>query len=415
MGCEMIELTQRLYAVYALMKKCKNGATTKQLSDALKGKAIDTAQRNLLSHGIVVVYNPDTKRYLMKDVEDTVGLSEDYNVRLERAKNRAEKAVVNKRETQNMEVQAITDILIEKMAPLIVPLDPDDFEPVEVRKFKGKQSHDPETMVAVISDVHVGKVTKSYNFVVAQERLNNYEAGLLSVLDIQRSWNPVDKLQIFFLGDIIDGEGIYPGQAFEIGADVLDQIFTYALPMFAKFIMNISGNFKSVKIKCVPGNHGRVSKYGSKHTNWDSVFYKALSLMLKNIDNVEFGFPEKTDFYLVADVDGNKFMLSHGAEIKSYYNTPVYQWVRHSERWRSSISRDLNYFIFGHFHTVCKGMEFNGMEILASGTFISDDQFSIQGMALTPSTKQLLFGVNKKHGITWEYSMDLTYKHEHHQ
>jgi len=407
----MIELTQRLYSVYELMKKHKKGATTEQLQDVLGGKAIDSVQRGLNNNGIALIYSPNEKRYFMTEPKDTVGLCEDYKVRLERAKQRAVHAVENKQEKLAMEVHAITDLLIERIQPLIVPLDPDDFEPVKVKQYKGKMSHDSETMVAAFSDVHIGKKTKSYSVAVAQERMNNFQAGLMSVLDIQRSWNPMEKLRLFLLGDIVDGENIYPGHAYEVECDVIDQIFVHAIPMFSKFIINIAGNFKRVDIDCVPGNHGRVSFQNAKHTNWDLVFYKALEATLKNFENVHFHFPVSGDFYVVADVEGNKFMLSHGAEIKSYYNTPVYQWVRHSERWRSSISRDLKYFMFGHFHTICNGMEFNGMEILACGTFISDDSYSIQGMALKPSTKQLLFGVNRKHGITWRYDMDLTYTH----
>ena len=407
-----IELSVLQYQLYRCLKEHPKGITTEQARAAVNNGKVDSIQRGLLKRGIRVVYSPTIKRYLMDEVTDEVVKGEDYSVKLERAQKKMENHVAVVKEKREIEMLTLTKMIIEQMRPLIVPVDTEKLELVKVREFAAKEKHDPEEMVSVITDVHVCKITPTYNPKITQERLNNYRDGLLSVLHIQRSWNPMNRLHMFMLGDILDGENLFPGHAFEVdGVSVVEQIFSYAIPMFSKLLLELAPNFKEIKVYCVPGNHGRVGKYAAKASNWDTIFYKVLEAVLKNVENIKFVYPDEMKFYIIAEVLGHKFLLTHGAEIKAYYNTPVYQWVRHSERWRSSIDRDIKYFLFGHFHTISKGNDFNGMEILAGGTFVSDDQFSIQGMAMKPSTAQLLFGVNRKHGITWEYAMDLGYKH----
>lgn len=73
---------------------------------------------------------------------------------------------------------------------------------IEVPKFDfdGDYEND-ETVVLHISDVHVGKKTKSYNPRVFEKRLSKLFENMMRVVTIQREVRPLANLVIVFNGD----------------------------------------------------------------------------------------------------------------------------------------------------------------------------------------------------------------------
>jgi predicted phosphodiesterase len=273
-------------------------------------------------------------------------------------------------------------------------------------------SHYPETAVLVISDVHVGKKTPSYNPGVFVKRLHRLQDNTMSIITGLRTIRPIKKIVVVFCGDVVDAESVYPSQAVEhISHTVLDQIFTLALPAFTEFFTFLLANFEEVEVQAVRGNHGRqnAAKWtSSKSTNWDFVLYKALEVATRGQNRLVWNIHDK-DWKALFRVEGQGFLATHGDMILRYYSLPHYGMTRQAERWQNAY-RDkirLTNFIYGHFHSAIAGMRFNQLSIFVNGSFVTDDEYAEEHIGVASVPEQLLLGVHPKKGISWRYVLSL--------
>ena len=193
-------------------------------------------------------------------------------LRRTRADNRRLRTIISQYEKNDDITDRVVTIVRNSMESLSPVAPPEKHHPDIDKK--------EESMLLLLSDVHIGKKTKSYNAKKFIQRLNTLKEGLFDIVDMHRKIRKVDKLYIAFDGDIIDAEAIYPGQSVDgIDAVILDQIYTVGLPAFTSFLQDCSAYFSEIECHCVKGNHGKqnAAKWSSsKSTNWDNVFYKSL-------------------------------------------------------------------------------------------------------------------------------------------
>lgn len=268
-----------------------------------------------------------------------------------------------------------------------------------IKSVKGKKE---ETAVLCISDVHLGKKTETYNLNQFVKRLDNLLASVSEVTSLVRKNCNIKKLHIFLMGDILDGEEIFPSQQASLEHHLFHQL-VYAEKYFSSFIKSLLEIFEEVELDCVYGNHGRKSKACSTKTNFDLIFYKMLELQFKEIPRVIFNISE--EFYNYAEVSGKRFLLVHGHQFVMTNGTPWYSILRAVANWSGSLPKSFDYMACGHFHTT--GMiPWNTKRIILNGTFTSSDDFSQEVVKQIPSNTMWFFGVNKDR-ITWRYELEL--------
>ncbi|MHA1289899.1 MAG: hypothetical protein ACTSPB_21165, partial [Candidatus Thorarchaeota archaeon] len=289
-----------------------------------------------------------------------------------------------------------TQLICEKLQDLLTPPEFDEkvieFVPIPKRKKRIK-----EVMVAWVSDSHVGKKTKTYSIKVFKKRLAYYEKKILRLLELHRPTTEMRELYLCFCGDILDGVNIYPGQAYSLEEHIIGQL-KVALDEFSKMVFRLSKSFEKIHVKCTRGNHGRTSKHNHKSINWDEIFYHGLKLYCQDLDGVDFEIAHPDDNYLLTTINGYKFMMLHGDMLKSYMGYPWYAAGRLSQAWKGAIDRDIDYVFHGHFHVSNRGWTLNDIEIFAGGTFVSDDDYTIEKIGANPPPSQLVMGVHSKHG-----------------
>jgi len=283
-------------------------------------------------------------------------------------------------------------------------------DPPEVITY-GSEANNEEVVVLLLSDVHVGKKTKTYNPTVFAKRLRKLEKNMMSIVTAQRFIRPIRKIVVVMNGDMIDAESIYPGQIADgISIPIIDQIYSVGVPEFTKFMMYLLANFEEVEVYCQSGNHGRLnaSKWSSsKSTNWDFVFYKSLEGAMAAQDRLTWHIDTK-DWKQTFHIMGEGFLATHGDMIKMYYNMPYYGMSRQSMRWANAY-RDkirLTHFLFSHFHS-CGVMRFNNIMMYVNGSFVTDDSFAEQYIGVASVPEQLLFAVHPKKGVSWHYKLNI--------
>jgi len=267
---------------------------------------------------------------------------------------------------------------------------------------------DAEECVLLISDVHIGRTTSSYDANIFRARLRNLRDNLLTVKQVINRSYKLPVLNIFFLGDIIDGENVYPSQPYKQDLDA-DDAMDIAVNEFSNFILALfgegRGRFRKIRIWTIEGNHGRVGRRNSEKTNYDRIFYKRLADRFESSSKVEVHLSR--NWYNYAEIMGHGYLLFHGDAIYTYMNIPFYGIVQRAMRLRvGGLKENFNVVCMGHFHTI--GMLYwNDIRILMNGTFLTDDDFSQKRLGLKSATKFWFFGVSEERPITWSYLIDV--------
>jgi len=306
---------------------------------------------------------------------------------------------------QQVKEQSRTELIIDSIKEVIIPI---KFYDNIVYKSVGN-SKEEEEAVLILSDVHVGKITKSYNSDIFKERLNIVNNRMLRIIELLRNGYKINTLNIVLGGDIVDGESIYPTQAMSIDQGALKQVFQTGVPEFSSMFINLLKYFKKINIHCIKGNHGRSGKFADETSNWDLALYEACKATTQNYKNIEWNISYYWDNrFKIYDW---KFLLVHGHQIKMQLNIPHYGVTTKGMRWQGSSKGGFDYLLMGHFHTA-QMAEWNQFEYFMNGTFSTDDEFSEEVIGMMGSAKQLFFGVHPRKGITWRYKINLDTSNE---
>lgn len=274
-----------------------------------------------------------------------------------------------------------------------------------------------EIAVLNINDVHIGR----YPIEILEKKVEILISGVLKTIGIQRQGAVINELVINIVGDIVDGDGIFPAQAYEQKFHLMEQMFGKALPIMVGMFNELSNHFEKVIINCVRGNHGRVSKYTDEKLNFDTIFYNILQISTVGNKRLKWNICDK--WYQIVKISKFGFLLTHGNYIKTWLNIPFYGIKEKGMRWQGSLTKQetvqLNkewvriqkeywdYIILGHFHTSLY-FRWNNWRCILGGTWLDSDDFAESVLGLDSATEQTLFGVHEKRGITWMRNIDLS-------
>jgi len=146
--------------------------------------------------------------------------------------------------------------------------------PKELRpdKLIFKKKNEPEEMTLLWSDSQIGQFVDqkesgglgSYSVDIFLQRLEYLQVSLKKIFEIHLDNTPYPVFNIFFLGDIIEGSTIFPGQDRQTDLDAVRQVM-FAVDRIAEFLAWAAALYPwQVKCFCVVGNHGRIGKKGEQ-------------------------------------------------------------------------------------------------------------------------------------------------------
>lgn len=131
--------------------------------------------------------------------------------------------------------------------------------------------------------------------------------------------------------------------------------------------------------------------------------YQFLAYAFRNSEHVVFHLTD--NFYQITEVEGWKFLITHGDQIKMHLNLPWYSLTTKAMRWLGSIG-DFNFMVVGHFH-VFSHIHWNNIEILTNGTFVTDDEWVKKVLGLSGSCCQILTSVHPRRGLAFVRAIQL--------
>jgi hypothetical protein len=268
----------------------------------------------------------------------------------------------------------------------------------------------PETAVAVFADWQLGKVTPDYNSDVLEKRIEQYTEKLLEITEIQRMDHNVDSLHVWLLGDIVEGEEIFPGQAHLIDSGLYRQVGINGPRILSKFLSTALQNFKNVHVVGVIGNHGAVGgkmrKQHDPETNMDRLLYKIVELMFDKEDRITFNIPDgagERNWYAIDNVGSYSSLLIHGDQLPS--PTSYHGYYKKVMGWKDGAIPDHFDDVFmGHYHQQFK-MTIGSTMLRISGSPESHNTYAQEFFSSMSRPCQHLMYIHPEHGVTSEYSI----------
>jgi len=260
-----------------------------------------------------------------------------------------------------------------------------------------------ETAVLVMSDLHFGKSTSTYNPDVFRQRMGDLQARMAHIRDLLSDYR-FDKLVVVCLGDANDGTDIYATQPHHQAISDVEAQANQLAEFMAGWLRKARDTWGNVEVQAVPGNHGRTGHGAHEAANWDRVAYRYLSLMCPDIPVIFDG--NSDPFLRKIDIRGHNYLLYHGHDVRTFSSIPWYGMMLRLARWSMSALAPIDVFLMGHFHSY-GDWQINQSRILATGTMVSDDEWAFRTLGWEGANRWHLFGVSDKRAITWQYGLDL--------
>jgi hypothetical protein len=237
-------------------------------------------------------------------------------------------------------------------------------------------------LTIVLSDLHVGKVTDDYNHDVALERLRSIPEQL-SAKGMEADGVFVDRLRILLLGDLIEGEDIFPYQNATNQLSALEQseFCIIGLTTLARKLLSQYPKAR-ISVHSVRGNHGRLSKRAHPESNWDNIIARDLREKLSK-DGIEVEYlAEKIS--MIVKIDGKKYACLHKAERHAATNALTARVLRRLRYYKADV------LLGAHWHCGHRYRMDGEVIYIVNGSLCGPDEYSEQ-LGLFDPPRQLFF------------------------
>lgn len=275
--------------------------------------------------------------------------------------------------------------------------------PRRIVKPKMSYTFDEEEMALVFSDSQIGELTNpketgglgAYSTEIFLERLEFLKESLIKIFSIEMRGVPYNRINLFFLGDIIAGSTIFKGQLRSIDMTTVEQVMT-SVDQITYLVAWLATIFPEVACYCVVGNHGRIGEKGvnSPMDNFDYLVYKWMQERLANYKNITVNVADT--WLMPVERKGTRFVLVHGDAIRSWMNIPFYGAERSERRVQKLLNILFDYYVVGHHHQDAK---FGN--IIMNGCWPGGSELSLKVMEVGGLPSQKLFSFHPNFGITW--------------
>jgi len=255
-----------------------------------------------------------------------------------------------------------------------------------------------EVALVHLTDWQAGKKTVSFDIQTLTKRIDQMTTKVLELTEIQRAAHPVRDCVVMLGGDMVEGIGIFPGQAFEVEAHLFKQLFE-VVKIIESTVRTLAGSFETVTVVCEFGNHGRLGRKGDMPSgdNIDRMAYQIASNNCKEVKNVKWQMSE--DWYQIFAIGNYKVLLVHGDEIGAFGSI-----LRKVSAWSTGVVESFHDCYMGHFHTPTALTMANGGRVFVTGSPESHNEYARTFIAAVGKPSQRLHFIDPIKGrVTSEY------------
>ena len=250
----------------------------------------------------------------------------------------------------------------------------------------------------------------NYDFTLFNRRLWGWAQQVLNLANYRRNITQLDDLIVPMLGDMISGD-IHEELARSNITNCMQQMIRGA-NLIAQALMFLAPHFKTVRVPCVVGNHGRMTRkppMKDKYMDWDYMLYQWVATFCKNQKNMTFEIPKS--YLHIFSIYNNNILIMHGDSISGAGSTMsitkaitnlrgVMQYKTNVGEEKSGVKvKEIKFdcAMIGHFHRIDE-IDIGTGELHICGTMKGPDEFALQRLHTATKPKQLVTYWHPKYG-----------------
>ena len=346
---------------------------------------------------------------ILDSVEDRIKIDKKL------ATYKAETNYYKKLYEKSLKGYAQTDLLVD-----IIKESVPGFTKVEVYPKHSKVSGDtPQTIVAPLSDTHIGEFIdiqqmiglNAYDFDIFNNRLCGWATQLITLVELRRSAVPIPELVVPMLGDMISGD-IHEELSNTNLTNCMMQMIRGA-NLIAQALMFIAPHFEIIRVPCVVGNHGRMTRkppMKDKYMDWDYLMYQWIAALCQKQSNIEFHIPRS--FVTVFPVCNRNILAMHGDAVSGAGSlasiTKVITNLRSVLHFKKglenevgsipeTVAAEFDSVMIGHFHRVDE-LDIGTGSAHICGCMKGADEFSMNRLQAVTKPQQIVTYWHPKYG-----------------
>ena len=352
----------------------------------------------------------DASRVLRGDIgEDFHTVDDVYKHRLKQM----EKSIKEYRKRE-VNRQAVITSIVDGIVGEMGVLEPTPFAfPPEPAKEEG---HD-QYAILECGDWQLGSAWKAFDTHAGAmstgeilKRIETLTERTIRLVNLQRHKVNIPTLVVNLLGDIIEGESIYPGQRGQIDLSAYGQ-FVVCVGHMEKMLRTFLQHFEEVLVYAVPGNHGRMGRKdegNDPHDNWDMLCYNYVMERFKDEPRIKWNISLlNLCVYVLPHAPKWVHAILHGNEIRSYDGFPsATSLVKKTDRIGDVTQLPIHFAHMGHFHVGVTLDKSFGTRIV-NGPLTGESPLATRNF-LSTRPHQKLFGLHPEYGLTFSYPVYVT-------
>lgn len=242
-------------------------------------------------------------------------------------------------------------------------------------KLPKKKKHKGMTKELLLSDIHFGKLTDTFNLEVCKQRLEEVVTATIGeIVRDSKDFN-IDEIIVGILGDIIENYSMHvleSAKGCEFGNS--KQVYEAMINLFRIAIVPLNQLGIPMRVVCVTGNHDRTDQKRTYHNpgeeNFTHIIYNALRDFseIAGLKNIEFIIPK--DPWAVIEIYGNTVLYEHYDNCKNADRKGLEGLMT---KRANQLSVTIDYMRGGHFH---EPTSFRNGRIMINGCLTGTDSFA---------------------------------------
>ena len=286
-------------------------------------------------------------------------------------------------------------------------------KPIKFKPIARSKTKKVACIKALISDMQYGTCfdardtsgINNFDSKIFAEEVNVYIEQLKNIIEEVKKNHYVPIMAVSLLGDMVEGEDIFKTQRNYIDRIIVDQVCE-VVEILAGILIELTKYVPEIRVYCVAGNHGRISKEHHFRDNFDYLVYKMLYKWLEAYDNLNMFIGTHCMIYRIPSVPDWLWLDAHGDNIRSYHKIPYYGMEQASLKYTSLAGEDINYISIGHHHK-STSLTTPAGEIFMNGSWTGGSPLAINKFIDTATAVQKVLIVDPECGVVQNRSIVL--------
>lgn len=317
--------------------------------------------------------SPDTLKKCYARYKDMVSTGElTINKLKEVARHKKTKSIVASENKTILQLWNDRDDILDAIKDAVREINKLKIKPIKLTKSKQKKSMTKELL---LSDIHFGKKTETFNLEILKIRLE--EVVHATVGEIQRDSREynIDEIVVALLGDIIENYSMHvleSAKGCEFGNS--RQIYEALINLFKIVIIPLNQLGIKMRVVCVTGNHDRDGVNRTFHSpgeeNFTHIIYNTLKDLshFAGLKNIEFIIPKEP--WSIVKIYGNTILYEHYDNTKNADRKGLEGLMT---KRANQLGISIDYMRGGHFH---EPTSFRNGRMQINGCLTGNDSFA---------------------------------------